>query len=145
MIGRPPKVTDLRWLDGIPADRPVIVVAEGLVEYLPEKDAVALFNRITEQFSSGQIIFDAYSRLTVRLITLRSKPTVAGASVFLPGGIDDPRELEKRVPHLRLVTAVSFLTMPELVKLLLHSRAQAMLYRVLERFEWYRRSMQHLR
>ena len=138
-------VTDLRWLDGIPADRPVIVVAEGLVEYLPEKDVVALFNRITEQFPSGQIIFDAYSRLTVRLITLRSKPTATGTSVFLPWGIDDPRDLEKQVPRLRLVTAVSFLTMPEPVKLLLHSRAQAMLYRMLERFEWYRRSMQHLR
>ena len=25
-------VTDLRWLDGIPADRPVLVVAEGLVQ-----------------------------------------------------------------------------------------------------------------
>jgi hypothetical protein len=35
--------------------------------------------------------------------------------------------------------------MPELVTLLARSRAQAMLYRVLERFAWYRRSMQHLR
>jgi len=145
-------VTDLPWLDGIPGDRSVIVVAEGLVEYLPERDAVALFNRITEQFPSGQLIFDAYSRLTVwlinlmvRLITLRSKPTATGTRVYLPWGIDDPGELEKQVPRLRLVTAVSFLTMPELVELLLHSRAQAMLYRVLERFEWYRRSMQHLR
>ena len=65
--------------------------------------------------------------------------------LFLPWGIDDPRELEKQVPGLRLVTAVSFLTMPELVKLLLHSRAQAMLYGVLARLAWYRRSMQHLR
>jgi O-methyltransferase involved in polyketide biosynthesis len=145
-------VTDLRWLDGIPGNRPVVVVAEGLMEYLPQKDAAALLNRITEQFPSGQIVFDAYSRLTVRILnlmvrlgTLGSKPTAAGTRVFLPWGMDDPRELEKQVPRLRLVTAVSFLTMPELVKPLLHSRAQAMLYRVLERFEWYRRSMQHLR
>lgn len=102
-------VIDLRWLDGIPADRPVIVVAEGLVEYLPEKDAVALFNRITEQFLSGQIIFDAYSRLTVWLIALRSKPTATGTRVFLPCGIDDPRELEKQVPRLRLITATASL------------------------------------
>jgi O-methyltransferase involved in polyketide biosynthesis len=145
-------VTDLHWLDGIPADRPVLVVAEGLVQYLSEKDAVALFNRITEQFPSGQIIFDVYSRLTVRLInlavrliTLRSKPTVTGTRVFLPWGIGDPRELEKQVPRLRLVTAVPFLTMPELVALLLHSRVQSMVYRVLGHFAWYRRSMQHLR
>jgi len=145
-------VTDLRWLDGIAGDRPVLVVAEGLVEYLPKKEAVALFSRITEQFSSGQIIFDAYSRLTVgllnlmvKLTSLRSKPTAAGTSVFLPWGIDDPRDLEREVPRLRLVTATPFLTIPELVALLTHSRAQAMLYRVLERFDWYKRSMQHLR
>lgn len=46
-------VTDLPWLDGIPADRLVIVVAEGLVEYRREQDAVALFSRLTEQFASG--------------------------------------------------------------------------------------------
>ena len=63
-------VTDLHWLDGIPGDRPVLVVAEGLVEYLPEPEAVALFTRITQQFPSGQIIFDAYSRLTVGLLNL---------------------------------------------------------------------------
>jgi O-methyltransferase involved in polyketide biosynthesis len=145
-------VTHLHWLDGIAADRPVFVVAEGLVSYLSPKDGIALFNRVTEQFPSGQIVFDAYSRLTVRLInlavrltTLRSKPTATGTRVFLPWGIDDPRALEKQVPRLRLVTAVSFLTMPELVKLLLHSRAQRMVYRVMEHWAWYRRSMQHLR
>ena len=51
--------------------------------------------------------------------------------MFLPWGIDDPRDLEKLVPRLRLVTAVSFLTMPELVKRLSQGRIQAMLYHVL--------------
>lgn len=145
-------VTDLHWLDGIAGDRPVLVVAEGLVEYLPKQDAVALFNRNTEQFPSGQFIFDAYSRLTVGLInlmvkltTLRSKPTAAGTSVFLPWGIDDPQDLEREVPRLRLVTATPFLTIPELVKLLSRGRVNAILYRVMERFAWYRKSMQHFR
>jgi len=148
----PTSVTDPHWLDAIPAERPVLVVAEGLVQYLSEKDGVALFNRITERFPSGQIIFDAYGRLTVRvinlavrLITLRSKPTVAGTRVVLRWGIDEPREIEKLVPRLRLVTAVSFLTMPELVAHLVHSRIQRMVYRALAHFAWYRRSMWHLR
>ncbi|MBN1195577.1 MAG: hypothetical protein JXA08_09590 [Methanomicrobiaceae archaeon] len=60
-------------------------------------------------------------------------------------GIDEPRELEKLVPGLRLVTAIPFLTMPELVGRLAYSRSQALLYGVLERCGWYRRSMLHLR
>jgi O-methyltransferase involved in polyketide biosynthesis len=34
-------VTDLAWLDAIPGDTPVLVVAEGLVMYLDEKDGTA--------------------------------------------------------------------------------------------------------
>src|SRR5919206_1075845 len=66
-------VTDLAWLNAIPGDTPVLVVAEGLVMYLHEKDGTALFRRIAEQFPSGQIAFDGYSRAMVRL-------------VFRPGG-----------------------------------------------------------
>jgi O-methyltransferase involved in polyketide biosynthesis len=145
-------VTDLHWLDGIAGDRPVLVVAEGLMMYLQKKDAIALFTRITGQFPSGQIIFDAYSRLTVGLInlavklaSLRSRPTAAGTAVFLPWGMDDPRELEREVPRLRLVTVIPFLTMPELVTRLSRSRAQLMLARMLGSFAWYRKSIQHYR
>ena len=48
-------------------------------------------------------------------------------------------------PACKLVTAVPFLTLPELVERLGQSGAQARLVRMLERFGWYRRSMQHLR
>jgi O-methyltransferase involved in polyketide biosynthesis len=145
-------VTDLPWLDQIPAERPVLVVAEGLVEYLPKDGAAALFNRITEQFPSGEIIFDAYSRLTVRMInfavrvsSIRAPATAAGTRVVLPWGIDDPHEVEQLAPRLRLVAAVPFLTMHELVTRLSQSRAQTALYRMLAQFGWYRRSMQHFR
>lgn len=145
-------VTDLRWLDEVPADRPVIVVAEGLMQYLPEPEALALFKRITTQFPSGQILFDAYSRLTVRVLSLfapliarRTRSTATGDRLVLPWGIDDPHKLESQVPGLRLMTAVSFLTMPELVEHLVHSRAQAVVYRILASFGWYQRSMLHLR
>src|SRR5262249_22403327 len=47
-------VTDLSWLDAIAGDTPVLVIAEGLVMYLHEKDGMALFLRITEQFPSGR-------------------------------------------------------------------------------------------
>jgi len=92
-------VTDLHWLDEIPADRPVLVVAEGLVQYLSEKEGLALFNRITEKFPSGEFIFDAYSRLTIKLISLL--PTVKEAHVSLQWGINDPYELENQVPNLK--------------------------------------------
>lgn len=141
MIGS--SVTDPHWLDEIPADRPVLVVAEGLVMYLSEKDGIALFNRITEKFPGGEIIFDAYSRLMVRSISLL--PAARAAGVSLPRGVSDPRKLEKQVPRLKLVMAIPFLTMPELVERLSTSRAQRLMGRILSHIGFYKRMIQHLR
>jgi O-methyltransferase involved in polyketide biosynthesis len=137
-------VADLRWLDAIPGDRPVLVVAEGLVQYLPESDRDALFARITEQFPSGEIVFDAYGRATLGTLNLALKLQRTGLRLY--GPLSDGHEIEEHVPALRLVAAVPFLTLPEMVPLLIHSKAQGWLYyHVLENWEWYRRSMQHFR
>jgi O-methyltransferase involved in polyketide biosynthesis len=136
-------VADLQWLDSIPGDTPVLVVAEGLVQYLPVDDRGALFNRITKQFPSGEIIFDAYGRATLGVLNLVLRLQRTGLRLY--GPIKDGHEIEEQVPRLRLVSAVSFLTLPEMVPLLIHSKAQGWLYRRMERWEWYRRSMQHFR
>ena len=143
MIGS--SVTDPHWLDEIPADRPVLVVAEGMVQYLSEKEGIELFNRITGKFPGGELIFDAYSRLTTRLISLL--PTAREAHVSLPWGINNPRALEKQVPRLKLVTGVSYLFMPELVERLSQSqsRAQKVIYRIMGHIGLMRRSILHLR
>jgi O-methyltransferase involved in polyketide biosynthesis len=86
-------VTDLTWLDTIPGDTPGMVIAEGLVMYLPEKEGTALFRRITAQFPGGQIAFDGHSGSMVRLVSRLA--TVRGAKVELVWGVDDPHDLEK--------------------------------------------------
>ncbi len=136
-------VADLQWLDSIPGETPVLVVAEGLVQYLPVDDRGALFNRITEQFPSGEIIFDAYGRATLGVLSLVLRLQRTGLRLY--GPIKDGHEIEEQVPRLRLVSAVSFLTLPEMVPLLIHSKAQGWLYRRMERWKWYRNSMQHFR
>lgn len=118
MIGT--SVTDQHWLDEIPVDRPVLVVAEGLVMYLSEKDGIELFKRITGRFSCGQIIFDAFSRLAIRLSKLKSTVGVIGE--FLNWGIDNPLELERSIPQLKLVTEIYITDMPEYKRLPLVER-----------------------
>jgi len=145
-------VTDPHWLDGIVGDRPVLVVAEGLMQHLPKADVVALFNRIIEKFPSGQIIFDAYSQLTTnimnlvfKLSSLGSKLTNDSAPVYLPWGLNDPHEIEKLAPRLRLVEAVPFLTLPELTERLSVSRYQRVVGGMMAHWGWYQRSMRHFR
>lgn len=141
MIGS--SVTETEWLDGIPKDKPVLVVAEGLLQYIPENEVTALFTRITENFPRGQFIFDAYSRQMIWLVMRLASSRNAG--VNLRWGITDPHELEKQVPRLRLVTVVPFLSMPELVDRLASSRAGRMMYGILGHIPFWRRMVQHLR
>ena len=136
-------VTDLAWLDAIPADTPVLVVAEGLFMYLPEKDGTALLRRITEQFPSGQIAFDGYSGSMTRLVSRLA--TVRGAKVELVWGIDDPHYLEKQIPKLHLVEDVSFLTMPALIDRMPKRWLTETIYGVISRLSFYRNLVRHLR
>ena len=136
-------VTDVSWLDAIPGDSPVFVVVEGLMMYLHEKDGTALFRRITDQFSSGQIAFDGYSGSMVRLVSRLA--TVRGAKVELVWGIDDPRDLEKQVSKLHLAESVEFLMMPELISRLSTNKFRAATYNLMGRLSGYRHLIRHLR
>ncbi len=136
-------VTDLAWLNAIPGDTPVLVVAEGLVMYLHEQDGTALFRRITEQFPSGQIAFDGYSGAMVRLVSRLA--AVRGAKVELVWGVDNPHDLEKQVSKLHLVESVEFLTMPDLVGRLSKNRFSRAMYGVMGRLPFYRNLIRHLR
>ncbi len=136
-------VTDLRWLDEIPAEGPVLVVAEGLVVYLPEEEGIALFRAITGKFPGGEFAFDAYSKpmvwLTKRLATVKKTGAV------LAWGFGDPKDLERQVPRLRLVDAVPFLTMPELGARLSRTCVDRAVFRLMERSGFVQRLVRHLR
>jgi O-methyltransferase involved in polyketide biosynthesis len=136
-------VTELSWLDAVPGDTPVCVIAEGLMMYLPERDGTALLRRITEQFPSGQLMFDGYSGGMTRLVSRLA--TVRGAKVELVWGVDDPRDLEKQVPQLRLAEDVPFLTMPELVGRLATNGFSRAMHGFMGRLPFYRHLVRHLR
>jgi O-methyltransferase involved in polyketide biosynthesis len=56
-------VTELDWLSAVPADRPVLVLGEGLTMYLTKECGLALLRRIVERFPSGELQFDVFNRL----------------------------------------------------------------------------------
>lgn len=136
-------VTEPAWLEAVPANTPVLVVAEGLMMYLHEQEGVALLRRITERFPSGQLVFDGYSGTTTRLVSRLA--AVRGAKVELVWGVDDPHDLEKQVPRLHLVEDVPFLTLPDLVDKLATGRLSRAMNWGLSQLPFYRNMIRHLR
>ena len=59
-------VTDPDWLAQVPADRPTLLLGEGLTMYLTESDGLALLRRAVARFPSGELQFDAFSRFGIR-------------------------------------------------------------------------------
>ncbi len=99
MIGA--SVTESGWLGEVPEDRPAWIVAEGLTYYLTPGDMQALLNRLTGHFPSGQIAFDAVSRLGANLAKNNAKIRATGAAIGW--WIDDPNDIQLLDPKLELV------------------------------------------
>ncbi|MQA85350.1 MAG: class I SAM-dependent methyltransferase [Streptosporangiales bacterium] len=105
-------VTDPEWLEQIPTDRPVLVVAQGLTMYLQPAEGHALFRRITERFPSGALALDTHNWLGVRGVNKMLKRQFGAP--LLHWAINDAHELERVNPRLRCADAVSALS-PALV------------------------------
>jgi O-methyltransferase involved in polyketide biosynthesis len=108
-------LTDPRWLDTVPTDRPAVIVFDGLVAFLPQDGYVSLLNRVTNHFPSGELAFNLYTTGAVwALHHLKSLATIA-SGVANPGS-NDPRDPERWAPRLRLVEEIFLTRAPEVAE-----------------------------
>ncbi|HZU48858.1 MAG TPA: class I SAM-dependent methyltransferase [Mycobacterium sp.] len=99
-------VTDPAWMHQIPADRPTLMVGEGLTMYLTPSDGVALLRRVVERFPSGELQFDAFNRLGIK--SQWTNTVVRRSGSTLHWGINGPDEITAAVPGLRLLAWVQW-------------------------------------
>jgi methyltransferase (TIGR00027 family) len=100
MIGS--SVTDPGWLDQIPTGLPTLVVAEGLLMYITEREVADLLGRLTDRFGSGELLFDTLPPSGPRLSKIFTKGIVKW-------GIRDARAIETWNVGLRFVEQVPVL------------------------------------
>ena len=99
-------ITAQNWLETIPADRPVFIIAEGVFEYLSEEEVKTLLNRLTNYFPHGQIAFDVMNSFAVELGNKNLKNTT-GAVDILKWAVDDLNEINKLNTKLKRIEVVS--------------------------------------
>jgi O-methyltransferase involved in polyketide biosynthesis len=109
-------VTDLQWVDSIPMDaRPVFIVAEGLLMYLPPSEVKNLIRCLHERFPGSHLVFDAFSLETVKRIQAHPSLQKTGASVRW--GLDEGMEIETWADGIRLKEEWFFSQSPEIARL----------------------------
>jgi len=110
-------VAESDWPDAIPADRPTMVIADGLFAFLSEAVIVGVFRCITEYFKSGELAFNDYgrigwfSRVAVKLAPQRMFSQVGSQWGY--AGFKDARVPESWNPRLRLTEEASLAHAPE--------------------------------
>ena len=109
-------VTASAWLDELPRDRPVIAVTNGLMLLLTAEAFIAMARAVTSHFDSGELAFNAYSRLAMRN-SLRASRRVKSGPWSMPTavgeGIDDPHEAETWDAGLSLIDEHFMANAPE--------------------------------
>lgn len=117
MIGS--SVTDPGWLDQIPTGRPTVVIAEGLLMYITERQVWELFARLVDRVGHGELLFDATSPSSPWLSKILTKGIVKW-------GARNAKQFEAWQLGLHFVEQASTIADYESIP----SKAQRLLYRL---------------
>lgn len=129
MIGA--SVTEAGWLAEIPADKPVFVIAEGLLMYLHEAEVRQLLRRLTEHFGTGELVFDGVLPWVAKMTQLLKK--YLSRWYAYPAywtGIRDGSDIARWNPHLRYREHVALIAQYDRIP---DSKLRRM-YRLMSRF-----------
>jgi O-methyltransferase involved in polyketide biosynthesis len=113
----PVSLADSHWPDAIPADRPTMLIADGLFAFLSEPVLVGIFHRITDHFSSGELAFNDYgrigwiSRVAIKLFPQKMFKDVGSQWGY--AGFKDAHHPETWNPRMTLVEEASLAFEPE--------------------------------
>jgi O-methyltransferase involved in polyketide biosynthesis len=93
-------VTEFRWLEHVPRDRPVMVVAEGLLEYLTEDEVRMLLNQLTNYFPSGRIAFDVMNAFAIKSGKEQLKETTGAVHKWIVRDLGDVDKLDMKLHRI---------------------------------------------
>jgi len=113
----PASLADEQWPASIPADRPVMLIADGLFAFLTEAVIISVFRRITDHFGSGELAFNDYgrigmvSRIAVKVLPQKMFKDIGSQWGY--AGFKDAHHPETWNPKMRLVGEASITHAPE--------------------------------
>lgn len=102
-------ILESNWLDNISVEMPTLIIAEGVMMYLPADEGGPFITRLINHLKSGQMAFDAMSTAGVKMGSANKAVKDTGAQ--FGWGIDNPNDIKQYAPRMVLI---SELTTPKL-------------------------------
>ncbi|KAI1314112.1 S-adenosyl-L-methionine-dependent methyltransferase [Xylaria venustula] len=105
-------ITGDAWLKETPTDRPVLVVMEGLLSYLPPEDATAVLKRLVDVLKEGELHFDCMNAKVLSATRKDRKGAVNQTGSEFKWAVEDVKDIEKIHPRLHLIEAIRYVEAP---------------------------------
>lgn len=91
------------WVDAIPADRPLAILADGFFPFLSPEASRQVVHRLVDRAPAGELILNGYTTLARSLMPRVKAIRDLGIDTAEGTAFDDPHEPENWHPRLRLV------------------------------------------
>lgn len=98
--------TEPNWLDEIPADRPTLLIAEGISMYLTDDEGIALLRRFIDRFGTGELQIDFFNWLAIKSQKSQSLVRTSGSTLYW--AVNSPQEIMAKLHDIRLLSATTF-------------------------------------
>ncbi|MFI7462016.1 class I SAM-dependent methyltransferase [Nonomuraea sp. NPDC049646] len=99
------------WLTAIPGDRPAMIVAEGLLPFMPGDSFQTMTRALAGHFPSGELALNGYTRFAAW--AMKYHPTIKALGIKAAQGFDDPHEPESWGAGLELIEEQILTRAPE--------------------------------
>jgi O-methyltransferase involved in polyketide biosynthesis len=113
-------LSDPAWMDRVPAGRPALFLAEGLLPYLPQAAVDGLVAGLAARFPGAVLLADVFPRVAARMLDTRygrwkvKRQLHMSGSLPILSGLSGSRDWEALAPGVRFVDEWSFLDEPDL-------------------------------
>ncbi|MBW9095691.1 class I SAM-dependent methyltransferase [Microbacterium jejuense] len=98
--------TSAEWVSRLPADRPLVIVADGFFPFLRPDDSAAVVHRLIDHAPEGELLMNGYTTLAQRLMPRVRAIRDLGIDISGGTAFDDPHVPEQWHPRLRLVERI---------------------------------------
>ncbi|PZG16398.1 class I SAM-dependent methyltransferase [Nonomuraea aridisoli] len=102
------------WLAEIPGDRPAVVIAEGLLPFMPGDSFQELTRALTARLPTGELALNGYTRFAAW--AMKYHPSIKALGVQAARGFDSPYEPESWGAGLRLAGEQILARAPEVAR-----------------------------
>lgn len=93
-------ITEPEWLQKTPSGRPVMAVADGVLEYLTEDEVKGLLSGITGHFPHGQVAFDVMNSYAVKMGKERLQKVSGGSHKWAVDDVSKVDQLNLKLKRL---------------------------------------------